>query len=76
MMMVKKKKRSMKNMKSKRKMSHLEKLPVELLEHVFAHCLNLEMPRCSPVIGGKLSSEAVYTRTVIKAFGMCWVLPK
>ena len=60
----------MKNIKSKRKMSRLEKLPTELLEKVFLYCFNLDLPRASPVIGGKLSSDHIYMRTMIKAFGM------
>jgi hypothetical protein len=51
-------------------MSALEKLPTELLETVFLYCLNLDLPRASPVIGGKLGSEVVYLRTVVSAFGM------
>lgn len=64
--------RTMKNIKSKRKMSQLEKLPTELLETIFLHCLNLNMPACSPVIGGKLSSEFIYSKIIIHAFGPIW----
>ena len=53
-------------------MSSLEKLPTELLERVFFYCLNLDLPRSSPVIGGKLSSESVYTRTIHDAFDETW----
>jgi hypothetical protein len=53
-------------------MSNLEKLPTELLERVFFYCLNIDLPRSSPVIGGKLSSETVYMRTIIAAFGVTW----
>lgn len=53
-------------------MSDLEKLPTELLVAIFLHSMNMDLPRSSPVIGGKLSSEVVYTRTVIAAFGPTW----
>ncbi len=69
---AKQKKRSLKNIKSKRKMSDLEKLPVELLEKVFLFCMNPDLPRSSPVIAGKLSSSVVYTKTIIAAFGPSW----
>lgn len=53
-------------------MSQLEKLPTELLEAIFFYCLNLNLPVCSPVIGGKLSGESVYSKTVITAFDKTW----
>ena len=53
-------------------MSLLERLPTELLEEIFLYCMNLDLPRSSPVIGGKLSSEVVYTRTVLAAFENTW----
>jgi hypothetical protein len=66
------KKRTMKTMKSRRKMSNLEKLPTELLEKVFLYCMNFDLPRSSPILGGKLSSETMYTQTIIHAFGPHW----
>jgi hypothetical protein len=66
------KKRTLENIKSKRKMSLLERLPTEILETVFLYCLNLELPRASPVIAGKLSSEIVYLHTILSAFGPTW----
>lgn len=63
---------SLKNIKSKRDMSPLERLPTELLVEVFLYCMNLNLPRSSPVIGGKLSSESVYTRTILAAFEDTW----
>jgi hypothetical protein len=53
-------------------MSFLEKLPTELLEKVFLYCMNLELPRASPVIAAKLSSDIVYLHTIISAFGPTW----
>jgi hypothetical protein len=64
--------RSLKNIKSRRNMSHLESLPIELLEKVFFYSLNPDLARASPVISGKLSSETVYIRTVLAAFGPTW----
>ena len=66
------KKRSLKNLKSKRKMSALERLPTELLQNVFLCCLSLNLPRASPVIAGKLSSPTMYSRTIMAAFGPTW----
>jgi hypothetical protein len=53
-------------------MSSLERLPTELLQEIFLHCMNLDLPRSSPVIGGKLSSESVYTQTILAAFEDTW----
>ncbi|PQE24429.1 Actin cortical patch protein [Rutstroemia sp. NJR-2017a BBW] len=67
-----KKDRPLKHLKSRRKMSLLEKLPTELLETIFLYCLNLALPNCSPIIGGKLSSDATYTKTILAAFDPTW----
>ncbi len=64
--------RKLDNIKAKRKMSLLERLPTEILENVFLYCLNLGLPRASPVIAGKLSSEIVYSHTIISALGPTW----
>jgi hypothetical protein len=64
--------RALKNIKSKRRMSDLERLPVELLEKIFLFCMNLDLPRSSPIIGGKLSSETIYSHTLIDAFEPTW----
>ena len=53
-------------------MSNLEKLPTELVEKVFFYCMNLDLPRSSPVIGAKLCSESVYSRTILAAFDETW----
>ncbi|EPE26673.1 hypothetical protein GLAREA_02586 [Glarea lozoyensis ATCC 20868] len=66
------KKRSLKSLKSRRKMSLLERLPTELLETVYLYALNINLPRASPIISGKLSSELIYHKTVIAAFGPTW----
>ncbi|KAG4436707.1 hypothetical protein IFR05_007821 [Cadophora sp. M221] len=53
-------------------MSLLEKLPTELLERVFQFCLNLDLPKASPVIAGKLSSSTVFNWTVMRVFCPSW----
>lgn len=55
-------------------MSHLEKLPTELLEDVFSYALNISLPKSSPVIGGKLSNKMIYSRAVNAAFSPTWDL--
>ncbi|KAM3075877.1 magnesium ion transporter [Clarireedia jacksonii] len=67
-----KKARSLKHLKSRRKMSLLEKLPTELLETIFLLCLNLALPNCSPIIGAKLSSDIIYRKLIIAAFDPTW----
>jgi len=54
-------------------MSALEKLPTELIENIFLFSMNLDLPRASPIICGKLSSEHVYVRTVIAGFNDSWL---
>lgn len=66
------KKRDLKDLKSRRKMSDLEKLPTELLQQIFLYCLNLNLPRSSPVIGGSLSDKSMYLRVVLAAFQSSW----
>ncbi|KAI9730145.1 MAG: magnesium ion transporter [Claussenomyces sp. TS43310] len=53
-------------------MSLLEKLPTEILERVFLFCLNFDMPRASPVLCGKLSSQHVYVEAVMAALDPTW----
>lgn len=66
------KKRSLKNLKSQRRMSLLERLPVELLETVYQYAMNLALPRSSPTIAGKLSSEMIYIKTASAVFEPTW----
>ena len=42
------------------RLSPLEKLPVELLEHIFSKCLNVNLLRASPRLGTRLSTERMY----------------
>lgn len=53
-------------------MSNLEKLPTELLEKVFFFCMSLDLPRSSPIIAGKLSSELIFMQAVNSAFEDTW----
>ena len=64
--------RSLKNLKSKRKMAALEKLPTELLLNIFFYTLNLDLPRASPIIAGKLSDEHTFIQTIAMAFEPSW----
>ncbi|PLB41093.1 uncharacterized protein BDW47DRAFT_123150 [Aspergillus candidus] len=48
--------------------SHLESLPVELLERIFLYALNLQLPRASPALGAALSREGVYRVLILTAF--------
>ncbi|MCJ1466689.1 magnesium ion transporter [Pseudocyphellaria aurata] len=51
-----------------RMLSSLERLPTELLEKVFFHCLNINLPRASPVLASALSSFHVKSQLIFKAF--------
>lgn len=62
----------MKNIKSRGKMSLLEKLPTELLEIVYLYTMSLDLPRSSPVIASKLSRKSIYIQTVLRAFDPTW----
>lgn len=53
-------------------MSSLESLPTELLIDIFLLSLNLELPRSSPIIAGKLSSERTILDTIIGVFEPTW----
>ena len=48
----------------------LERLPVELLETIFLHNLNISLPQASPIIGEKLASKHVKSQLVWRAFSM------
>lgn len=67
-----KKPRSLRHLKSRRKMSLLEKLPSELLQEVFLFAKNLNLPRASPILAGKLSAKYTYMRTIVEAFHEAW----
>ena len=64
--------RSLKTIKPRRKMSSLEKLPTELLLQIFFYSMNLDLPRASPIIAGKLSDEHTFIRTIMMVFDLSW----
>jgi hypothetical protein len=66
------KRQSLENLKSKRKMAALEKLPTELLIPIFLFSMNVDLPRASPIIAGKLSSPRIYVEAIINTFGPTW----
>lgn len=49
-------------------LSSLERLPAELLEDVFLQCLNVNLPRASPVLASTLSSFYIKSQLLFKAF--------
>ena len=53
-------------------MAALEKLPIELLQKVFLLSMNLDLPRSSPIIAGKLSGEHTYIQFLTLVFGPTW----
>ena len=46
--------------------SHLERLPIELLETIFFYCLNHSLPQASITIGKKLDSTHVKSQLVLR----------
>ncbi len=46
----------------------LERLPVELVEQVFFHALELNMPQASPFLCKTLSKESIYKTLILLAF--------
>ncbi|KAF2800703.1 hypothetical protein K505DRAFT_263245 [Melanomma pulvis-pyrius CBS 109.77] len=66
------KSKASKRSKSQRKkvpaMPTLQGLPQELLELVFLHSMNINLPRASPDLGRKLSSKAVTMEFVMRSF--------
>lgn len=51
-----------------RRMSILEALPVEIIEQIFLHSLNLNFPRASPFLSRALSGEHIYRALILLAF--------
>jgi len=52
---------------NQRSLSFLERLPTELLEEIFLRCLNISLPRSSPILGQKLASNRTKSRLVLTA---------
>ncbi|KAL9624764.1 MAG: hypothetical protein Q9160_001118 [Pyrenula sp. 1 TL-2023] len=50
-------------------LTELEKLPAELLEHIFFYAEEVSLPQASLHIGKTLSSERIYRNILIRAFG-------
>ncbi|KAL5364759.1 hypothetical protein BJX96DRAFT_157901 [Aspergillus floccosus] len=48
--------------------SHLERLPVELIEQIFLHSLEFNLPRASPHLARVLSTPLLYTWLIRLAF--------
>ncbi|PGH12777.1 hypothetical protein AJ80_06601 [Polytolypa hystricis UAMH7299] len=55
------------------RLSHLECLPVELLEHIFLYCQNFNLPRASTPLGTALSRERLFKVLILEAF---WEYPR
>lgn len=53
-------------------LSFLESLPTEILQTIFLYCLNLDLPRASPLLGAKLSNEHIYLQSVLLVFSPSW----
>lgn len=53
-------------------MSSFEKLPTEVLENIFLFSMNLGLPRSSPVLAGRLSSNYIYIQTIMRVFSKSW----
>lgn len=50
------------------RLSHLERLPAEILQMVFLECLNLNLPRASPRLASTLSSFYIRSQLFFIAF--------
>jgi hypothetical protein len=53
---------------TKRELSNLERIPVELLHRIFEYCPTLSLPMSSPYIGSALASDHLRQGLVIDAF--------
>lgn len=49
-------------------LSHLETLPIELVQQIFFHCLEVNMIKASPVISKMLSTDSTYKLLILFAF--------
>lgn len=64
--------RSLENLKSERQRSTLENLPTEVLQNIFLHSMNYNLPRASPVLAGRLSSNYIYIKTITNVLKNQW----
>lgn len=53
-------------------MATLEKLPTEILTPIFLFSMNVDLPRASPIIAGKLSSRLTIVEAITNAFSPTW----
>lgn len=51
-----------------RMLTHIESLPVELIQKIFLLSLNVNLPRASPYLAAALSNEGVYKVLILLAF--------
>jgi hypothetical protein len=58
----------MKNTEAPSVVSALERLPVELIQQIFLHSLELNLPRSSISLARSLSKESIYTSLILLAF--------
>ena len=52
----------------KYQVSELERLPVELIQQIFLHSLELNLPRASTSLARSLSKESIYSSLLLLAF--------
>ncbi|KAG6102797.1 hypothetical protein E4U31_003257 [Claviceps sp. LM219 group G6] len=57
---------------SSRSRPSLQTLPVELLESIFFHSMDLALPRASPLLGAKLSTKSTRLRAFMMGFHDTW----
>lgn len=50
------------------RLSDLERLPVELIQQIFLHSLEVNMPRASTILASSLSKESIYSSLILFAF--------
>lgn len=48
--------------------SYLEQLPNELIQHIFFHCFEVNLPRCSLRLAKALSTNAIYNTLILFAY--------
>ncbi|EPQ63400.1 BgtA-21264 [Blumeria graminis f. sp. tritici] len=63
---------SCKHAQSRHKLSSLERLPTEIVEKIFKLCLNLSLPRSSPIIGVRLANWNIYKTLILSVFETTW----
>jgi hypothetical protein len=65
---IRQQRNGMKNTKVPSVVSALERLPVELIQQIFLHSLELNLPRSSVSLARSLSKESIYTSLILLAF--------